>query len=92
VPCCAVLWSLLQAEDKVWADLSVEMAEVALLVAEGIWDELLLDTADSVSGLEQQQEEWDRQRQKQQAAAAQQLSAGLLLRRDAVAATGLAVV
>lgn len=46
-----------QAEDKVWADLSVEMAEVALLVAEGVWDELLTDTAQGLRVLEQQQQQ-----------------------------------
>lgn len=41
-----------QAEDKVWADLSVEMSEVALLVAEGIWEDLLQDAAHTLQGLE----------------------------------------
>lgn len=34
-----------QAQEKLWSDLSGEMAEVALLVAEGVWDDLLEDTA-----------------------------------------------
>lgn len=46
-----------QAEDKVWADVSVELSEVALLVAEGIWEDLLRDTADNILSLEQQQQQ-----------------------------------
>jgi hypothetical protein len=42
-----------QAEDKVWADLSVEMSEVALLVAEGVWEDLLQDTAETIASLEE---------------------------------------
>lgn len=60
--CCA------QAEDKVWADLSVEMSEVALMVAEGIWDDLLQDTAETIASLEA-----DAEQQQEQ-----QRSAGLL--------------
>lgn len=48
-----------------WADLSVEMSEVALLVAEGIWEELLQDTAETVASLEvegqQEQQRGERQ-------------------------------
>ena len=35
-----------------WADLSVEMAEVALLVAEGVWDDLMQDTAQALAALQ----------------------------------------
>jgi hypothetical protein len=75
--CCAVL--CLQAEDKAWADLSVEMSEVALLVAEGIWDDLLQDTADTVASIEKEQQQ-DQYQQQQQAEGLQQKqqSAGLL--------------
>jgi hypothetical protein len=59
--CCAVL----QAEDKAWADLSVEMSEVALLVAEVVWEDLLQDTADTVASLEAQQLQQGQQQQQQ---------------------------
>lgn len=55
-----------QAEDKVWADLSVEMSEVALLVAEGIWEDLLQDTAETIASLEEEQEQWGAQAERQQ--------------------------
>jgi hypothetical protein len=38
---------------EVWADLSVEMSEVALLVAEGVWEDLLQDTAETIASLEE---------------------------------------
>ncbi len=83
--CCAVLSCgvCFQAEDKAWADLSVEMSEVALLVAESIWDDLLQDTADTVASIEkeQQQDQCYHQQQQQLAEALQQQqqqSAGLL--------------
>jgi hypothetical protein len=80
VVCCFA-----QAEDKVWADLSVEMSEVALLVAEGIWEDLLQDTAETIASLEQED---DQQEQEQQA---EQQSAGLLQGAHAVQAQQLAV-
>jgi hypothetical protein len=53
-----------QAEDKVWADLSVEMSEVALLVAEGVWEDLLQDTAETIASLEEgEQQEQEQRRQ-----------------------------
>lgn len=51
-----------------WADLSVEMSEVAVLVAEGIWDELVHDTAHLMAVLEESQEQLMRQQQQQVAA------------------------
>lgn len=78
----------LQAEDKAWADLSVEMSEVALLVAEGIWEDLLQDTADAVASIEkEQQQEAEGQQQRQQ----QQQPAGLLQGAHASQAQQLAV-
>lgn len=78
VLCCVVL--CLQAEDKAWADLSVEMSEVALLVAEGIWDDLLQDTADTVASIEkeQQQDQYHQQQQQAEGLQQKQQSAGLL--------------
>lgn len=55
-----------------WADLSVEMSEVALLVAEGIWEDLLQDTAETIASLEEEQGQ-----RGAQAAERQQQPAGL---------------
>jgi hypothetical protein len=41
-----------QDQDKAWADLSLEASEVALLVAEGLWDELVADTAQLLTVLD----------------------------------------
>lgn len=90
MPCRAVVccgFFAAQAEDKVWADLSVEMSEVALLVAEGIWEDLLQDTAETIASLEQEDDEKQPQLQQQP----EQQSAGLLQGAHAVQAQQLAV-
>lgn len=41
-------------DERSWADVSGEEAEVQRQVAEAIWDELLVDTAEALAGLERQ--------------------------------------
>jgi hypothetical protein len=42
----------LQEAEKTWAKIDAEVAEVALEVAEAVWDGLLQDTAQLLMGLE----------------------------------------
>jgi hypothetical protein len=63
------------------------MSEVALLVAEGIWEDLLQDTAETIACLEQE----DGQQQQEQEQRPEQQSAGLLQGLHAEQAQQLAV-